>query len=218
LYDIDGNQYNVVKIGDKVWMKENLRVTRFNDGTPIPIVTDDAEWNSVTTSAYCWYNNDIGNKDTYGALYNGHAIFTGIIDKTKPVAYNVAKDKLCPVGWRVPSEPEWRELSNPYGRPTPPPIGGNNEYGYGLMESGTSHWINGLGTNASGFTALPGGARDETFGGMGISGYFWSSDIDYGHGALMRFFPLPFSGEWGRMVSVGLSQLKEGMSVRCIKD
>jgi uncharacterized protein (TIGR02145 family) len=217
LYDIDGNQYHVVKIGTQVWMKENLRVTRFNDGTPIQLVTNGAEWNSLITPAYCWYNNDLNNKETYGALYNGHAIVTGIIDKSAPNAYDVAKDKLCPVGWRVPSEPEWRTLADQF-RPPSIPVNVSNEYGYELMETGTSHWINGLGTNTTGFTALPGGARLADFGGKGLNGYFWSSDIDYGHGSLMRSFPLPYDHDWGRIVTYGLNSLKTGMSVRCIKD
>jgi uncharacterized protein (TIGR02145 family) len=198
--DVDGNVYNTITIGTQVWLKENLRVTRFNDGTPIPLVTNDAEWPSLTTPAYCWYNNDISNKDSSGVLYNGYAVLTG---------------KLCPTGWHVSSMLDWHTLADPY-RPNNPNL--SEMYGYGLMESGTSHWLSGLGTNESGFTALPGGTRYSTFSGIGISGLFWSSDIDYGHGGEMRYFYVPFSPDWDRFVSASFASPKDGFSVRCLKD
>jgi uncharacterized protein (TIGR02145 family) len=68
--DIDGNIYSTVKIGSQVWMAENLRVTHFNDGTPIPLVTDNTVWHDLTTPGMCWYDNDVANKAIYGGLYN----------------------------------------------------------------------------------------------------------------------------------------------------
>ena len=68
--DIEGNIYPTTLIGQKVWMAENLKTTKYNDGTPIPLVTGDKEWGSLKTAAYCWYNNDIENGEVYGALYN----------------------------------------------------------------------------------------------------------------------------------------------------
>ena len=85
--DKDGNVYTSVTIGTQVWMVENLKTTKYNDGTPIPNVTDNTEWSNLTTPAYCWYDNDITKKNPYGALYNGYAVRTG---------------KLCPTGWHVP--------------------------------------------------------------------------------------------------------------------
>lgn len=99
LSDCEGNQYSVIKIGTQTWMKENLRTSKYNDCTDIPLVTNDAEWISLTTPAYCWYNNDISNKDTYGLLYNGYTIQTG---------------KLCPTGWHVPTLDDCRILLDPY--------------------------------------------------------------------------------------------------------
>ena len=75
--DIDGNIYNTVQVGDQAWMKENLRTTRFNDGTPIPNVTDITEWRHCDSPAYVWYDNDIIYKEPYGALYNWHAVGDG---------------------------------------------------------------------------------------------------------------------------------------------
>ena len=68
--DIDGNVYRTVRIGTQLWMKENLRTTRLDDGSPIPYVTSNAEWGSISTPAYCWYDHDSKHKNDYGALYN----------------------------------------------------------------------------------------------------------------------------------------------------
>jgi len=95
--DIDGNVYRTVQIGNQVWMAENLKTTKYPDGTSISYPgADNTAWQNNTTGAYAWYNNDISWKDSYGALYNWHA---------------VNSDKgLCPPGWHVPSDAEWTQL------------------------------------------------------------------------------------------------------------
>jgi len=99
--DFDGNYYNTIKIGNQIWMAENLKTTHYNDGTEIPIVTDKTEWLNLSTAAYCWYdNNDTIYKNTYGALYNWYAVNT---------------EKLCPVGWHVTSNAEWITLAYLFG-------------------------------------------------------------------------------------------------------
>jgi uncharacterized protein (TIGR02145 family) len=141
-------------------MQGNLKVTKLNDGTLIPDVTDMTEWVHITTSAYSWYNNDIANKDTYGALYNWYAVSSG---------------NLCPSGWHVPSDEDWKVITDF--------LGGLPVAGGKMKETGTSHWNspNFEATNESGFTAIPGGYRYGYFWGsgifyeMGINGYFWSS-------------------------------------------
>jgi hypothetical protein len=96
--DVDGNIYNVVRIKSQVWMKENLRTTRWPDGKEINLITSDFSWGSLsqTAEAYCWYNNDTTNKDIYGALYTW-----------------AAAQGACPTGWHVPSKDEWAILGSP---------------------------------------------------------------------------------------------------------
>ena len=137
--DRDGNSYNTVTIGSQTWMTENLRVTRLNDNTPIQLVTSNSSWASMTTPAYCWYNNDeAANKNIYGGLYNWYAVNTG---------------KLCPSGWHVPSHQEFTVLRD-Y-------LGGATAAGGKLKEVGLTHWKspNTGATDSSGFTAVPSGTR-----------------------------------------------------------
>ncbi len=94
--DIEGNVYMTIQIGSQTWMAENLKTTLYNDGTVIPNVTDDTQWVNLQTGAYRWYMNDEEEyKDRYGALYNW---------------YTVRNGKLCPAGWHVPGDEEWKKL------------------------------------------------------------------------------------------------------------
>ena len=153
--DIDGNTYKTVKIGTQTWMAENLKVTKYNDGTSIPNVTDITAWSKLTTGAYSNYENQFSYSETYGKLYNWYAINTG---------------KLCPIGWHVATDAEWATLID-Y-------LGGDVAAGK-LKETGTKHWYspNNGATNESGFTALPGGVRsgNGTFNSIGYIGYWWSA-------------------------------------------
>ena len=118
LTDIDGNQYKTIVIGEQTWMAENLKVTKYNDGTSVPLVTENAEWGNLTSHGYCYFNNSperYGN--TYGALYNW---------------YVVESEKICPKGWHVPSSDEWSVLYNHYG--------GRFVAGSMLKEAGNFHW------------------------------------------------------------------------------
>jgi uncharacterized protein (TIGR02145 family) len=136
--DVDGNIYHSVTIGTQDWFAEDLKTTRYNDGTPILYVTDTAEWGSLHTGAYCWANNDESTKDIYGALYNWYTTDLG---------------KLCPAGWHVSNNNDWERLVD-Y-------CGGWEIAGGKLKEAGTAHWeAPNLGaTNEFGFTALPAGGR-----------------------------------------------------------
>jgi uncharacterized protein (TIGR02145 family) len=159
--DADGNVYHTVKLGTQTWTVENLKTTKFNDGTSIPLVPDGTAWLNLATPGYCWYNNDATtNKATYGALYNWYAVNTG---------------KLAPAGWHIPTDAEWDILSV-Y-------LGGNNVSGGKLKEFGTAHWNspNAGVTNESGFSALPGGCRlnDGNFFGIGGYGSWWGA-TDFG--------------------------------------
>ena len=139
--DADGNVYDVVIIGKQGWMKENLKVTHYSDGSVIPNVTGTSEWASLTSGAWSEYNNSASTGTTYGKLYNGFAVETG---------------KLCPTGWRVPTDDDWTELMNF--------LGGQSVAGGQIKQEGTSLWKtpNEGATNSSGFTALPAGFRGPT--------------------------------------------------------
>jgi len=191
--DIDGNIYRTVTIGTQTWMAENLKTTKFNDGSAIPLVTDNTSWYNISKPGYCWYNNDEANyKVTYGALYNWHTINTG---------------KLCLTGWHVPNDSEWHTLAS-Y-------LGGDKIAGGKLKEADSEHWsaIDVGATNKSGFTALPGGYRGpkgEPFNGIGDYGYWWSIDTD-SIGA--RNWGINYSDS-----SVEMSRCSKtlGISVRCV--
>ena len=152
--DSDGNTYPAIRIGTQVWIIENLKTTKYNDGTSIPLITDGTNWQTLTTPGYCWYDNDeVTYGDTYGALYNWYTVNTG---------------NLCPSGWHVPSYDEWVVLY--YFIST---NGGK------LKEIGTEHWNppNTGATNETFFTALPGGIRINTgiFNYIQLDGYWWTS-------------------------------------------
>jgi hypothetical protein len=96
--DGDGNEYDTLAIGTQVWLNKNLKTTKFRDGSPIRLVTDDMEWTQTSLPVYCWYKNDPATyKDTYGALYNWYA---GRLEM------------LCPLGYHVPTKDEWIALAN----------------------------------------------------------------------------------------------------------
>jgi len=157
--DIDGNVYHTVPIGTQIWMIENLKTTKYKDGTSIPNVIDNVAWSNLITPGYCWYNNDITYKSTYGALYNWYSVNTG---------------KLCPTGWHVPTDGEWTVLTSA--------LCGKSNAGGKMKEEGTAHWesTNSDATNSSGFTALPGGTRPEDiFYDIGRSGYWWSASSTF---------------------------------------
>jgi uncharacterized protein (TIGR02145 family) len=152
--DFDGNIYNTVTIGTQLWMQENLKTTHYRDGSPIPNITGST-WSSQTSGAYRWYNNDILNKDPYGAQYNFLAI--------------VSSNNLCPSGWHVSTDAEWTALVTF--------LGGSNIAGGMLKETGTTHWSspNTGATNESGFTALP-------YGPNGYEVFIWSSTMNSTNG------------------------------------
>jgi len=178
--DIDGNVYKTVTIGTQTWMAENLKTTKYNDSTSIPLVADTMVviivgrrparvplWMVVGSGAYCWYNNNLtAYKNVYGALYNRNAVNSKM---------------LCPTGWYVPGIDEWTILTNYLG---------DSVAGGKLKENDTTHWHspNTAATNESGFTALPGGYRDGNgvYQDIGYQGVFWSSTIYYAGGRAPR--------------------------------
>ncbi len=197
--DIDGNQYRTVKIGGEIWMAENLRTTRYNDGEPIPNITSAGEWVSLTEGAYCWYDNDKEQWSGYGALYNWYAVETG---------------KLCPDGWRVPSAEEWSGLIES--------MGGIYEAGAQMKSRSTEpdphpRWDipNEGAADRFRFEALPGGWRVLTggFHSVGNGAFWWSStETD---SAEARYVA---AGSAGERVMHTREMKIYGMSIRCIKE
>ncbi|HDS01102.1 MAG TPA: hypothetical protein ENO22_02595 [candidate division Zixibacteria bacterium] len=204
--DIDGNTYFTVEVGDQCWMAQNLKVTHYSNGDPIPNVTDGGVWGGLTTGAYCDYNNEAGNAAIYGRLYNWYAV----ID---------IRD-IAPEGWHVPTDAEWKQLEIFLGLSLAEADAegwrGTDEGGK-LKEIGIMHWgsPNTGATNESGFTVLPAGTRSVSgnFSNLGADARLWSSTeasstgggyrwLEYSHSDIYRF----------RYVKGG------GLSVRCVKD
>ena len=162
-----------VTIGTQVWSTNNLEVTTYRDGTPIPQVTDPAAWANLTTGAWCYYNHISANGVTYGKLYNWYAV-AGIHDNDP----NTPNKILAPSGWRIPTYGEWTTLINYL---DPAANGGQsfpNVAGGKMKETGTLRWVspNTGANNQSGFSGLPGGAfgGNTTFYGIGTNGNWWS--------------------------------------------
>jgi uncharacterized protein (TIGR02145 family) len=194
LKDNEGNLYTTIRIGDQVWMGENLKATRYRNGDPIPIVSDPTAWGNSTTPAYCWYNNDAANKNIYGALYNWQAVHTAL---------------LCPAGWHVPTDADWITLTTF--------LDGEGVAGGKLKETGTVHWINpnSNATNESGFTALPGGYRNYFGTFSGITGYcYWWCSTEY-DSILAWYIMLYYNA--GNVLRTANNK-KDGFYVRCVRD
>lgn len=192
--DIDGNIYNTVTIGTQVWMKENLKTSHYRNGNAIPTGLSDAVWGATTLGAYTIYDNDAANNITYGKLYNWYAV-------------NDPRG-LAPTGWHVPSDAEWKTLTNFLGKES---VAG------GAMKS-TAGWSapNTGATNSSGFSGLPGGFRQDNglFGGIGDFGYWWSSTEDFTKGGawattLYYDYSITFRTNDGSTA---------GWSVRCVRN
>jgi uncharacterized protein (TIGR02145 family) len=204
--DADGNTYPTLTIGTQVWMAENLRTTKYNDGTAIPLVKDDTAWaniynNNTKAPAMCWYNNDQATytSNKYGVLYNWYAV--------SPTT-NGGKN-VCPTGWHVPSDAEWTTLTDF--------LGGASVAG-GKMKTVSGWYINGNGTNESGFSCVPGGYRSASasgaFGQIGNVSYLYSSSESTSN-----------YNAWGRNLNYGNSGVYRGdgfkenaLSVRCLRD
>ena len=188
--DGDGNYYETIIIGTQEWLAKNLKTTKLNDGTSIPMVTGGMEWSYLSTPGYSWYENQVTYGDIYGALYN---------------IYSINTSKLCPIGWHVPSDAEWIVLRE-Y-------LGGEDIAGSKLKEAGTAHWESpNLATNVTGFTALPGGFRESNFWNIRTFGYFWSSSSE---GSNLH----PWRMSQGAELDNSGNFTKDcGFSVRCVKD
>jgi uncharacterized protein (TIGR02145 family) len=195
-----------ITIGTQVWQSSNLDVATYRDGTPIPQVTDPTAWANLTTGAWCYYNNDPANGAIYGKLYNWYAV-AGIYNEASRNNPNLRK-KLAPLGWHVPSDSEWTVLTD-Y-------LGGQDVAGTKLKSIDTSLWINNSSaTNEYGFTAIPGGYRDDyqTFENIGYHGYWWSATDE---NILAAWYRVLYS--YLPDVARDNNYTTFGFSVRCLRD
>lgn len=190
----DGNEYEVVTIGDQTWFAENLRFD--GAGTVLEVRTDtgwaNIESDTTLQPAWCYYNNDSLNDATYGKLYNWYAVNTG---------------SLCPTGWHIPTDAEWTELTDF--------LEGAEPAG-GKMKS-TEEWNfpNTEATNSSMFSALPGGYRfrQGAFLGAGVNANWWSATEEGARNAVPR--NLYYNSA---QVDTIASNKANGFSCRCVED
>ncbi len=198
--DIDDNFYSTVKIGQLEWMAEDLKTTRYSDGSIIINLISDFDWEMASEGAYAWYDNDIKNKSLHGALYNWYAVNDN--------------RGLCPVGWRVATDRDWKTLIEF--------ADGEDTAGGRLKATGTLEERSGLwrypntdAVDEFGFSAIPNGGRltDGSFGSLGFfAGWWGTSQIGD-----------DFAWTWGISYNSGAvrgiyDDKRNGYSVRCVRD
>jgi uncharacterized protein (TIGR02145 family) len=193
--DQEGNTYKTIQIGTQVWMAENLKTTKYRNGTPISIITDNTQWANNTTGAFCSYNNSTINDCPYGKLYNWYAVNN--------------TNQLCPTGWHVPTDAEWTTLTD---------FLGGSLRGGKMKSTGTQYWSspNDGATNSSGWSGLPGGGRNSgAFSSIGTNGGWWSSTEVSTSTVDVWMRGLSYSYE---ELDRGISGKWVGGSVRCLRD
>ena len=207
IIDVDGNVYPVVRIGDQLWMADHLRVTHYRNGDALSHLSDNMEWASTTSGAYCAFENDEGDVPIYGYLYNWYAVH--------------GSRQIAPDGWHVPTDEEWKALEMFLGMDETEA----NETGYRgtdeggkLKSTGTEYWYspNAGATDAFGFSAHPGGYRygnDGVFYSSHHYATFWTATAYYDRYAWYRYLTYDTS-----KIIRGYNDKPYGYSVRCIRD
>jgi uncharacterized protein (TIGR02145 family) len=188
--DADGNNYKTVVIGNQTWMAENLRVSKYQDGSALVSGLAAPSFGSTNSGAFIDFDNSPSSAGTYGHLYNSYAV-----DDVR---------NICPAGWHVPSSAEWNELALL--------LGGSNVAGTRMKEVGVTHWAspNVGANNSSGFTGLGGGSIHlGNFVDFGTDGYWWSSNTPSFYYLTNDLFSL-------RNKSSAVQG--EGLSIRCVKN
>ena len=215
LTDIDGNVYNTVQIGTQCWMKQNLKTTKYADGTYI----SQGSTTSTTTAYWYYPNNSSSNKATYGLLYNWKAVMR---NSSSSSADPSGVQGVCPTGWHVPSDAEWTQLIN-YVSSQSQYVCGSDNAQIAKALSGTTGWSNisttcAIGNtpssnNATGFGALPAGDYTGSYNNFGNCAYFWNT-TEYG-GCCAYDYVLAY---YNVGVYRSYNYRKCGQSVRCVKD
>lgn len=195
--DLDGNKYHSVQIGTQTWLVENLKTTKYRNGENIPNLQNLSAWTTTSEGAYCDYNNETKNGETYGRLYNWHAV-------------NDIR-KIAPEGWHVATDAEWQTLID-Y-------LGGWQIAAGKLKETGFAHWNqpNYEATNESKFTAIGSGLRFPSNGNylyLKEYGYFWSPSAS-GLGPI--FYKISYFTNYIEILDNQFTK-ETGLSIRCVKD
>jgi uncharacterized protein (TIGR02145 family) len=195
--DASGNSYNVTTIGNQNWITKNLETSRYNNGDPIPQITDPVQWQNATYGAWCWYENDSATYSVYGKLYNWHAV-------------NDPRG-LAPEGWSVASLANWNELVSA--------CGGSAQAMIALKDTGAFYWSappNIPGSNSTGFKALPSGLRvpDGWFGYINWDALWWTSTSINTSNA--HYFAMRHAVSTTNVFSY-YDNKNYGFSVRCVK-
>ena len=213
--DIDGNVYKTVKLGNQVWMRENLRTTRYADGTPIPLGTE-----ASSTTAYRYYPEDnSANVSDYGYLYNWAAVMNG---SASSEANPSGVQGICPDGWHVPSDAEWTELEN-YVSSQSQYVCGSSTSTIAKALASEEGWYSYYGecavgnnpdaNNATGFSARPAGYYFGSYINFGDFAIFWSATQGGSNLAYYRFLDC-----YNAFVRKFNDSKNYGYSVRCVRN
>ena len=189
------NEITEVKIGNQIWMTQNLKVAHFRNGDSVPYAKTAEEWEKAGKEqkpAWCYYNNDPANDSKYGKLYNWYAV-------------NDPRG-LAPNGWHIPSDVEWKQLTD---------FIGGNEAARKKLKSISGWELNGNGTNESGFNGLPGGYRYDYgfFNYGGLFAVWWASPVNYTSFAWLYYQAYNFGNAFRYFPTKAF-----GFSVRCVKN
>ena len=192
--DVDGNSYKTVTIGTQTWMAENLKVTKYNDGTALSNISNLEQLTTLTIPAWCYYNYDVSNNLNFGKLYNYYTI-------------SLSSKNVCPTGWHIPLDAEWRVLINF--------LGGESVAFDKLKESGNTNWLGkNSASNSTLFTALPGGMINVNgFCGKNYSGYWWTATVINNN---FNFWVYSISAN--NIMNLDNGVKESGYSIRCLKD
>lgn len=215
--DIDANVYHAIKIGNQVWTVENLRTTKYNDGTSIPLVTTDATWGALSTPGFCYFNNttNVDSIKKFGALYNWY-----VANPTNPRL-------IAPVGWHVPTNAEWDTLQNFLIANGYSNDASNTAFNIAKSLAAKTDWNtdtthgaigNDLSkNNRSGFSAIPCGYRfkDSFFYGIGSRCYWWGTTESQFNTSLAYFHNLSYDFD---DIGFGNDVKSIGVSLRLVRD